>query len=408
MTKLLFVADVALKDPSSGSEQVLYHQALGLAQSGVGVFAITRQNGCSPTVFRNLDLNVKEACYSVLPDNAFKFFRSLFIETARLFKSFSQDEMFDAAVCHHPFAFFSLLISGKLKNLPVIHVFHSPTHQEYLLLNEQRSWLRNIVPTRARWFIERYCLKRSTKIMVLSDYMKNLVMDTYGIAADRIVVNPGGVDLERFVPAADRNKLKEDLGFPKGHIHLLSVRNLEARMGLDNLVKAIDIIKKNELKIHLTIVGEGPERKKLEQLIQEYRLTDDIRLTGFISSKSLPLFYGAADFFILPTRKLEGFGLVTPESMSCGTPVLGTPVGATQEILSNFNRDFLFTDATPAAMAAGIQTAVKKYFENETKYHALRCNCRNFAVNNYGWLKHIKQFEFIVKGLVADSKSIWN
>jgi glycosyltransferase involved in cell wall biosynthesis len=110
----------------------------------------------------------------------------------------------------------------------------------------------------------------------------------------------------------------------------------------------------------------------------------------------------------LPTRKLEGFGLVTPESMSCGTPVLGTPVGATQEILSNFNRDFLFTDATPAAMAAGIQTAVKKYFENETKYHALRCNCRNFAVNNYGWLKHIKQFEFIVKGLVADSKSIWN
>ena len=307
-TKILFVADVALQNPSSGSEQVLCNQALGMARSGVNVFAITRQNGSSPTVHRNLNKNIKEACYSALPGNALKFFTSIFKETSRLFKTFSQNELFDAAVCHHPFAYFSLLISGKLKKMPVIHVFHSPTHQEYLLLNEQKSWLRKVLPAKARWFIERYCLKRSTKIVVLSHYMKNLVVDTYGISAERIVVNPGGVDLERFVPVPDRGKLKGDLGFPGSHIHLLSVRNLEARMGLDNLIRAIDLIKKNGLKIHLTIVGEGPEREKLERLIQEYQLSDDIRMMGFVSSERLPLIYCAADFFILPTRELEGFG----------------------------------------------------------------------------------------------------
>ena len=404
IAKILFVADVALHNPNSGSEQVLRNQALGMAQDGVEVYAITRQNGCAPTVHRKLDENIKEACYSALPDNAFKFFTSIFKETSRLFKSFSKEQLFDAAVCHHPFAYFSLLISGKLKNLPVIHIFHSPTHQEYLLLNEHKSWLRIVLPARARWFIERYCLKSSTKVVVLSDYMKSLVVDTYGIAADRIIVNPGGVDLDRFVPLSDRGKLKADLGLPRKHIHLLTVRNLEARMGLDNLIRAIDLIKKDGLKIHLTIVGEGPERKKLEQLIQEYRLSENIRMMGFVSSESLPLVYCAADFFILPTRELEGFGLVTPESMSCGTPVLGTPVGATKEILAKFNRDFLFDDTTPSAMACGIQAVVKNYFENEAKYTELRDNSRHFARNNYAWHRHIRQLQSIISCAIAESR----
>ena len=408
VAKILFVADVALHNPHSGSEQVLRNQALGMARDGVNVFAITRQNGSSPTVFRKLDNNLNEACYSALPDNAFKFFTSIFKETLRLFKSFSGDQLFDAAVCHHPFAYFSLLISGKLKNLPVIHVFHSPTHQEYLLLNAHRSWLRNVLPAKARRFIERYCLKRSTKIVVLSRYMKRLVVDTYGIPADRIVVNPGGVDLDRFVPVADRGKLKRELGLPRRHIHLLTVRNLEARMGLDNLTRAIDIIKQNGLKIHLTIVGEGPERNKLEQLIQEYQLSDNIRMMGFVASQNLPLIYGAADFFILPTRDLEGFGLVTPESMSCGTPVLGTPVGATKEILSKFNREFLFDDTTPSAMACGIQAAVKNYYENEAKYTQLRDNCCDFARNNYAWQRHIRQLQSIISGVIAESDALLN
>src|SRR5207249_11624167 len=55
---------------------------------------------------------------------------------------------------------------------------------------------------------------------------------------------------------------------------------------------------------------------------------------GFIPDETLPSYYHAADVFVLPTRELEGFGLVTVEALACGTPVLGTPVGATPEVLS--------------------------------------------------------------------------
>ena len=165
---------------------------------------------------------------------------------------------------------------------------------------------------------------------------------------------------------------------PAGKIHLLTVRNLEPRMGLDNLLKAIALLKEKALNIHLVIGGKGPERKNLENLIRRYELFDHVTMTGFIPAEQLPKYYGAADFFVLPTRELEGFGLVTPESMACGTPVLGTPVGGTREILSGFDSKFLFKDATPGAMVEGILWAVDHWLNDEEKYVGLRHRCREY------------------------------
>jgi glycosyltransferase involved in cell wall biosynthesis len=71
----------------------------------------------------------------------------------------------------------------------------------------------------------------------------------------------------------------------------------------------------------LTIGGEGAERKKFEGLIEQYGLVGKIKMTGFIPTELLASYYWAADFFIFPTRQLEGFGFVTPEPLSCGDPV---------------------------------------------------------------------------------------
>ena len=119
-------------------------------------------------------------------------------------------------------------------------------------------------------------------------------------------------------------------------------------------------------------------------------------LTGFIPSENLSKYYSAADFFILPSRKLEGFGLVTPESMACGTPVVGTPVGGTKEILSNFDNDFLCRDSSPEAIAECIQKIIRLYFNNQKDYENLRERCREYAKTNYSWQRHINQLNFLV------------
>ena len=120
-------------------------------------------------------------------------------------------------------------------------------------------------------------------------------------------------------------------------------------------------------------------------------LIDDVKMAGFIVADQLPKYYSAADFFIMPTRQLEGFGLVTVESMACGTPVLGTPVGGTKEILSNFNSQLLFQGTSPEAMAKGIESAIDNYLKVANRYEQLRLQCREYALRYYSWQRHINQ-----------------
>jgi len=397
--KILFIADVSLSNPTSGSEQVLSKQAIGLKQRNLNIFAITRKNGNSELIVYGNENGVKEACYKADARNIFRFSISLFKKPPKLFDRFAANTKFSAAICHQPYTALPLILKGKLEKIPLIYVFHSPNHEEFLLSQSENFGYKGLALAQIRRLIEGFCLKKSQRIMVLSHYMKQKVMSIHGVQDNRIVVNPGGVDLDHFKPLVNRIQIKNELFLPSGKIHLLTVRNLEPRMGLDNLIKAVYLLKTNGISVHLVIGGEGPERKNLENMVNEYGLVNNVTITGFIPSNLLPKYYGAADFFILPTRRLEGFGLITPESMACETPVLGTPVGATKEILSNFIPQLLFRDYTPEAMARGIQMVIKEYFENERRYKKLRFSCREYAERCYSWERHISQLKSLLINL---------
>jgi glycosyltransferase involved in cell wall biosynthesis len=79
---------------------------------------------------------------------------------------------------------------------------------------------------------------------------------------------------------------------------------------------------------------------------------------------------------------------------------LGTPVGATEEVLSKFNPQLLFKDASPVAMASGIQMAIKNYFNDKKKYAQLRERCRRYAEENYSWNRHTDQLKSILHDVI--------
>ena len=396
---LLFVADVPLENPTSGSEQVLHQQAMGLASRGMGVYVIARHNRLAGWDVRGLN-GIREGRYGIRENEILSSALSIYRFPSCLYGRFAQETAFDIAICHQPFNCFSLLARRKIKNLPMIYVFHSPSHEEYMLSHGRGTGIQDHLQARIRRSLERYCLRQSDRIMVLSHYMRGKVGSLHRMDPSRIVVNPGGADFGRFSPPEDRGKAKRELGLPEGKVHLLTVRNLEPRMGLDNLIKCMHLLRQREIAVHLTIGGEGEERGNIETLISEYSLSDDVTLKGFVPNEPLPEFYGAADFFVLPTRSLEGFGLVTIESMACGTPVLGTPIGGTKEILSGFGEEFLFRDASPEAMADGIQAAIERYLTDENAYDALRSRCRQYVENNYSWERHIDTLETLIEEMV--------
>jgi len=256
----------------------------------------------------------------------------------------------------------------------------------------RRGWARSL-GIALLWILEGACLKRATRIRVLSNFSAGLLWKLYRVPEDRIVRVPGGVDTKRFQPAADRTAVRNALGLPARLPLLFTVRNLEARMGLDLLIRAMAILRRHVPEVLLLIGGTGSLRDDLESLTASLDLNGHVRFLGFIPDEQLPFYYQAADLFVLPTRELEGFGLVTVEALACGTPVLGTPVGATPEILLPLRSDLIFPGTDPDAIAKLIHEQHHRLRSDPDGYQVLRDACRRHALDRYAWSPHIRALE---------------
>ncbi len=200
--------------------------------------------------------------------------------------------------------------------------------------------------------IEHWCLESCDCITVFSNYTKQLLGQLHGPSIQqRSQVISGWVDLNRFKIVPDRTAAKVELGWPTNIPVLLTLRRLVPRMGLDRLLYAFQRVKSAGWVLCLIIGGSGPLRNRLENLVAELGLKDRVQFSGHVSDSQLPLMYGAADAFVLPTAELECFGLIALEALACGRPVLATPVGAIPEVLGQFEKDWLAHDASIEAIA---------------------------------------------------------
>jgi glycosyltransferase involved in cell wall biosynthesis len=229
--------------------------------------------------------------------------------------------------------------------------------------------------------------------VVLSEYTKEKIQKAHGLSPAKIHIIPGGVDLNRFRPHEDKQSLRNRLGIPNSHFTLLTVRNLEPRMGLENLILAFKKILETKTYVFLVVGGEGPLTQDLKNLARETGVEDSVKFVGYIPEEELPYYYQMADLFILPTRELEGFGLVTVEALASGLPVLGTPVGGTKEILTHLGPEFLFADATPDSIARLILKSMQDWAINPEIYNEVSRKCRKVAENHYSWDAHVTQLE---------------
>ena len=125
-------------------------------------------------------------------------------------------------------------------------------------------------------------------------------------------------------------------------------------MGLDRLLLAMQTVVEKIPHALLIIGGRGPLKDQLSALVERLALTKHVHMAGFIPEDQLPRYYQMADLFVLPTQELEGFGMVTLEALASGLPVLGTPVGGTNEILPGLDRRLVLSDSNPQTMAQGI------------------------------------------------------
>jgi glycosyltransferase involved in cell wall biosynthesis len=254
---------------------------------------------------------------------------------------------FDVLVLNQPLCAEGVLRSAAARALPKAYWFISPWAAEWKASNPGAHAAARLFHTALRNRMEKAALQEADVVLVESEYIRGLLREHHRkVKAEKVRLVPGAVDLERFRPPGTREEARARLGLGGGRV-VLSVRRLVPRMGLDALLEAA-----RELRdVELVIGGEGPMRGELEARAAAAGVR--ARFLGYVPDAELPWWYRAADVFVLPTRELEGFGLVAIEAMACGTPALGTPVGAIPEVLGPLG--LLFEGTAPAQIAARLR-----------------------------------------------------
>ncbi|MCK4510297.1 glycosyltransferase family 4 protein [bacterium] len=289
----------------------------------------------------------------------------------RIFREISANEPVDILSVHESLLGYGLARDSVGRSVCQVPTFHAPIFLEYRLntswsvkaepslLRRARMRLTEPALERWQWRFENGVLKAGDGILVLSKYSRGHIANHFpSVDLSKVTIIPSGVDSERFRPAEDREDVRRRLGLARDSLQLVTVRNLQPRMGLENLVEAMpEILSASASRgatAELTICGEGPLRGSLEARIGELGVAQSVRLAGRVSDDDLVRHYQAADLFVLPTETMEGFGISTVEALSANVPVVGTPAGATPEILSAIDQRLVTADTTSGAIAAAV------------------------------------------------------
>jgi glycosyltransferase involved in cell wall biosynthesis len=356
---VLVVAEAVLGAGDSGAERVLDGHVAGLVARGhrVTVVCAAVQGG------RMFGADARPIGWSALtPWRAVGAARDLLRPGAAA-----------AVIFHHPFPATFAAGAARRAGIRTVAVVHSPWHEEYEVRVARGGAARRALSAFRRR-IERRVLTRVDRIATLSRFMARHVAQAHGFSADAIRIVPGGVDRARFAPAADRRATRRRLGFPEDAPLLFCLRNLEPRMGVDALLEAMPAVLARHPTLVLAVGGRGPLEAALRARTGALRLDAAVRFLGFVPEDDLAAHYAAADASVLPSQRLEGFGLVTLESLACGTPVLGTRVGATPELLEPLDPALLVDAPGPEGLARAITT----FFERKDR-DALGERCRAYT-----------------------------
>lgn len=393
---ILFVTDVSISEAVSGAERVLFEQSTRLQKRGHNVHILTRRQWGHKSNLEIIQF-VKEWRYDVEQRNSLSFIKSILLNSKRLFESLQNQYSFDCINFHQPFSAFGVIHSPASKKVKKVYTCHSLSFEEFQSRNPRPTNSIKRLPysfnIQARKLIERKVLNGSDRIAVLSQFTQEKLWRVYEIPSGKIVVIPGGVNLQRFSPAINKIEIRRCLNIPREKMILFTVRDLEPRMGLENLIYALKEVIKVVPDSYLVLGGQGPLKSSLISLSHELGVERYIKFVGFIPEKELPDYYRMADIFILPTMELEGFGLITLEALASGVPVLGTPVGGTVEILGKLGSKYLFKDTKPESMASLIIETCQQFKNNPWLWKEVSAQCRAFVEAHYSWERNVDSTE---------------
>lgn len=218
-----------------------------------------------------------------------------------------------------------VLLVGHINLLPAAWLVRllRPSLKTVLFVHGDEVWNDALRPRRA---YEPWMLRCVDRIASVSGYTARVMAEQYRVPMGRFVVFPNAID-----------DFADPFPLEKRGRHILCVTRIgdgDRRKHVDQLIRALALLRDRGRAASLTHVGEGTLRGELETLTRDLSLDGLVSFAGRVSDEALAKLYAEADLFALPSSK-EGFGIVYLEAWSRGLPVLCGTKGAPHEIVED-------------------------------------------------------------------------
>ena len=220
--------------------------------------------------------------------------------------------------------------------------------------------------------LDRCSLPKADLVVTVCDaFAKDLVK--MGLPRERIHVQHNSIRPEPQVNAEDVRALKRTLGIIDEDRVVLAVGRLSHEKAHIELLRAFKLLldSRPEMRAKLIIVGDGPERAKLEAAAKSLGISDRVIFAGRVTDVST--FYAAADVLANPSHS-EGSPYVLLETMAAGVPIVATAVGGVPEMVIDNESALLVSPRNPDAMASAIASVLSD------KALALRLSANAYAL----------------------------
>ncbi|AKB38743.1 Glycosyltransferase [Methanosarcina siciliae C2J] len=287
--------------------------------------------------------------------------------TPNMFINLIKDQSKYDVIHAHSHLFFSTNLSAVARELgstPLVITNHG--------LNSQTApkWFQNIYTATGA----RLTFAAADKIICYTESEKKELVDI-GIKSQKIKVIHNGIDTDLFVPSKETSFDKKNL---------LWVGRYARGKGLEYLIDAFNIVKSRHPKATLTMIGEGPEKDRIVQKINDLNLGNSIIMKDFVQNSELAGLYQNSSVFVLPSLE-EGVPRTILESMSCGIPVVCSRLPQLVDIVDGGGI------LVPVKDSQTLGDRISEVLSNSSLAEEFRENGRRNVVENYSWKDTVKE-----------------
>jgi len=248
------------------------------------------------------------------------------------------------------------------------------------------SLAARLVCTIGKW-AEKSTARKADAVICVTEGIRDILRDEYGVPAERMKVVPNGVNLRLFTPEVDpeeQRALRQKYNLTDEDAVILYLGGLQPWQDITNLIKATCQLA-GEQKVVLLIVGDGSDRTRLEAEAVALPEHVCVIFTGRVPYQQAPLYISLADICAMPrTRAVnERIGLSAIKLFSylaCGKPVIATRIRGL-EILEEKGLGSL----APFENAKAFSALLHEWLENQPKRAAVLHKARRYAKDNCGW-----------------------